>query len=138
MEDIIRFGVSLEKKLLIKFDKYIEKNNYPARSKAISDLIRSELTKNEWLEGKDVAGSITLVYNHHKRDITNKLTDIQHEFHKLIIASQHIHLDHHNCLEIVVVKGRSVEIEKLGKKLKSAKGVKHGSFTLATTGREII
>jgi len=132
MSDLIRFGVSLGKELLIKFDKHIKKNNYATRSKAIEDLIRNELIKREWVEDKNTAGSITLVYNHHKRDLTNKLTNIQHQFHKMIIASQHIHLDHDNCLEILVVKGKPVEIETLCNKLKSIKGIKHGSFALAT------
>lgn len=137
MADLIRFGVSLEKELLTKFDKHIKKNNYPTRSKAIGDLIRENLIKKEWIEGKEVVGAITLVYNHHKRELVNRLTSVQHDFHQVIISSQHIHLDEDNCVEIVVVKGKPKEVEKLAYNLKSTKGVKHGSLTMATTGKEI-
>ena len=137
MTDLVRFGVSLEKELLTKFDKHIKKNNYPTRSKAIGDLIRENLIKKEWIEDKEVVGAITLVYNHHKRELVNRLTGVQHDFHQVIISSQHIHLDEDNCVEIVVVKGKPKEIDKLAQSLKSTKGVKHGSLTMATTGKEI-
>jgi len=137
MADLIRFGVSLDKELLTKFDKHIKEKKYPTRSKAIGDLIRENLVRKEWIEGKEVVGAITLVYNHNKRELVNKLTDVQHDFHQVIISSQHIHLDENNCLEIVVVKGKPREVEKLAYRLKSTKGVKHGSLTMATTGKEI-
>ena len=137
MSELVRFGVSIEKNLIAKFDKHIKEKNYPTRSKAIGDLIRESLIKKEWIKGKEVVGAITLVYNHHRRELVNKLTDIQHDFHRLIISSQHIHLDPDNCLEIVAVKGKPKEIEKLANKLRSTKGVKHSSLTMATTGKEI-
>jgi len=138
MADLVRFSVSLEKELLTKFDKHIKKNNYPTRSKAIGDLIRENLIKKEWIEGKEVVGAITLVYNHHKRELVNRLTCVQHDFHQVIISSQHIHLDEDNCVEIVVVKGKPKQVEKLAYNLKSTKGVKHGSLTMATTGKGIV
>lgn len=138
MPGLARFGISLEEKLLAKFDRHIRKKNYQNRSEALRDLIREELVKTEWLKGKEVAGAVTLVYDHHKRELINKLTDIQHDFHGLIISSQHTHLDHNNCLEIVVVKGEPQKIEKLAYKLKSTKGVKYGALTTATTGKELI
>ncbi|MDH5173895.1 MAG: nickel-responsive transcriptional regulator NikR [Elusimicrobiota bacterium] len=137
MTELVRFGVSLEKELLAKFDKHIKDKNYPTRSKAIGDLIRENLVKKEWKEGKEVVGAITLVYNHHRRELVNRLTDVEHDFHQLIVSSQHIHLDEDNCLEIVVVKGKPEEVEELAANLKSTKGVKHGSLTMATTGKEI-
>jgi len=137
MADLVRFGVSLDKKLLAKFDKHIKEKSYPTRSKAIGDLIRENLIKKEWIEGKEVVGAVTLVYNHHKRELVNRLTDVQHDFHQLIISSQHVHLDEDNCVEIVVVKGKPKDVEKLAYRLKSAKGVKHGSLTMATTGKRI-
>jgi len=137
MGDLVRFGVSLEKELLAKFDKHIKEKNYPTRSKAIGDLIRENLVKREWIKGKEVVGAITLVYNHHKRELVNRLTDVEHDFRQLIVSSQHIHLDEDNCLEIVVVKGKPKEVDKLAYSLKSTKGVKHGSLTMATTGKEI-
>ncbi len=137
MARLVRFGVSLEKELLSKFDRDIKEKNYPTRSKAIGDLIREDLVKKEWVEGKEVVGAITLVYNHHKRELVNRLTDVQHDFHELIISCQHVHLDEDNCVEIVVVKGSPRQVEKLAHRLKSAKGVKHGSLTMTTTGKEI-
>ncbi len=137
MAELMRFGVSLEKDLLDKFDRIIRIENYSNRSEAIRDLIREKLVRKEWKGKAEVAGAVILVYDHHKRDLLNSLVDIQHDFHHLIIANQHVHLDHHNCLEIIVVKGKPGEIEKLAHKLKSAKGVKHGQLTAATTGKEL-
>lgn len=138
MAQLVRFGVSLEKDLLSKFDQRIRSKNYTNRFEAIRDLIREGLVKNEWREGKEVTGSINLVYDHHKRRLLNYLTDIQHEFHENILSTQHIHLDHNNCLEIIVVKGGPKSIEALYGKLKSAKGVKHASFAMSTTGKDIV
>jgi len=138
MSDIIRFGVSLEKELLEKFDKLSREKQYPNRSEAIRDLIREELVKREWVEGKEVAGAITLVFDHHKRELMNTLTDIQHDFYQLIISSQHVHLDHDNCLEIIVVRGNPKGVKELADKLRATKGVKYGSLSIATTGKELV
>ncbi|MBL7130312.1 MAG: nickel-responsive transcriptional regulator NikR [Candidatus Omnitrophica bacterium] len=135
MSGLIRFGVSIEKDLLVKFDKHIKQKGYQNRSEAFRDLIRQDLVKQEWLEGKEVAAAITLVYDHHKRELVNKLTNIQHDFHELIVSSQHIHLDHNNCLEIIAVKGSPNRIQLLANKMKAAKGVKHAALTVATTGK---
>jgi len=137
MSQLKRFSISLDESLLTRFDKEIKKKNYPTRSKAISDLIRETLIKKEWIEGEEVAGVITLVYNHHKRELLDKLTDIEHDFYKLVISSQHIHLDIHNCLEVVIAKGAPKEIEDLANRLKSTKGIKYGCLTMATTGEKI-
>ena len=138
MSGIVRFGVSLEKELLEKFDRLIKEKKYPNRSEAIRDLIRENLVKKEWIEGKEVAGAITLVFDHHKRELVNTLTDIQHDFYQLIISSQHIHLDHNNCLEIIVVRGKPTEARELADKLRAAKGVKYGALSIATTGKELV
>jgi CopG family nickel-responsive transcriptional regulator len=138
MPGIVRFGVSLEKELLEKFDALIKEKSYPNRSEAIRDLIREYLVKREWIKGKEVAGAITLVFDHHRRELLNKLTDIQHHFHHLIISSQHVHLDHDNCLEIIVVKGRPEEARKLSNALRATKGVKYGALSIATTGKELL
>jgi len=138
MSDIVRFGVSLEKELLEKFDKLSKEKQYPNRSEAIRDLIREELVKREWAEGKEVAGAITLVFDHHKRELMNTLTDIQHDFYQLIISSQHVHLDHDNCLEMIVVRGKPRGVKELADKLRATKGVKYGSLSIATTGKELV
>ncbi|MCK4644556.1 nickel-responsive transcriptional regulator NikR [bacterium] len=137
MTDVFRFGVSLDKELLKKFDKDIKNKKYPTRSKAIADLIRESLVKLEWESGKSVVGVITLVFDHHKRGLVKTLTDVQHDYHSLIISSQHIHLDHDNCLEIVISKGNSKKIKELSDRLKTTKGVKHCSLQMASTGEDI-
>lgn len=137
MNKLVRFGVSLESELLKQFDADIRKKKYPNRSEAIRDLIRHSLVKEEWLKGGEVAGAITLVYNHHRRELMNKLTDIQHDYHELIISVQHIHLDEDNCLEIVVVKGKVNEVRRLAQDLRATKGVKHTALTMSTTGQEV-
>lgn len=138
MSGLIRFGVSLEKELLSKFDQRLKEKGYTNRSEAIRGLIREDLIKKEWQEAKATTGAIILVYDHHKRDLAARLTDAQHQYHDNIISSQHIHLDHDNCLEILVVKGKPKEIEKLFGKLQSTRGLKHAGFSLATTGKELV
>ena len=138
MEKIKRFGVSIEGRLLEQFDSYIAVNDYENRSEAIRDLIRKELVEEEWAKtNEDVAGAIVIVYDHHKREVVDKLLDIQHDFHEFIISSQHVHLDHDNCLEIIVVRGKMVRVNDLAAKLKSIKGVKHASLTQSTLGKNI-
>jgi CopG family nickel-responsive transcriptional regulator len=137
MSELVRFGVSLEKTLLDRFDRFIKERNYTNRSEAFRDMIRQELIKKEWIEGDDVAGAITLIYDHHRKDLLNKITDIQHNLQKLIISTQHIHLDHHNCLEIIAVRGNPSEVQRLMGLMKAIKGVKHGTLSMSSTGKEI-
>lgn len=137
MSKVARFGVSLEKKLLERFDRYCKKRNYANRSEALRDLIRQELVNVQWQEKGEIAGAVTLVYDHHRRTLVNKLMDIQHDFQDIIISAQHVHLDHNNCLEIVAVKGDSRKVRQLADTLRSAKGVKHGALSMSTTGSEI-
>jgi CopG family nickel-responsive transcriptional regulator len=134
MSDLIRFGVSLEKELLRNFDRRIRGKNYTNRSEALRDLIREELIKEEWQENKEVAGVVTLIYNHHKRELLDRITDIQHDFQKLIISTQHIHLDHNNCLEIIALKGKSEGARKLAETLRAIKGIKHATLSMSSTG----
>ncbi|TRZ95587.1 nickel-responsive transcriptional regulator NikR [bacterium] len=138
MSSIARFGVSLDKGLLDKFDKLIESKSYTNRSEAFRDLIRQELVKKEWSDANEVVGAVTLIYDHHKRELVNKLLDIQHEFGSCIISSQHIHIDHNNCLEILAVKGSPEKIQRLSENLKAVKGVKHSTLSMSTTGKELI
>jgi CopG family nickel-responsive transcriptional regulator len=137
MAKLVRFGVSLDKDLLDKFDRLIKGRSYTNRSEAFRDLIRQELVKEQWEEGKEIAGAIVLIYDHHKRELSHKLTHIQHDFQKMIISTQHIHLDHNNCLEIIAVKGDSKRAQKLEDILRAVKGVKHVSLGMSTTGEEI-
>jgi CopG family nickel-responsive transcriptional regulator len=137
MSGLVRFGVSLEKSLLESFDRLINDCGYTNRSEALRDLIRQELVKDEWKSGKEVAGAVILVYDHHKRELLDRITDVQHDFQKLIISTQHVHLDHDNCLELVAVRGRSTEVQRLAGILKAIKGVKHCSLSMSSTGRAL-
>lgn len=137
MPAIARFGVSLDKKLLEKFDQLINAKNYTNRSEAFRDLIRQEMVKKEWQQSREVVGAVTLVYDHHRRELVNKLLDIQHNFGQVIISSQHIHIDHSNCLEVLVVKGAPSKIERLADSLRSVKGVRHSTLSMSTTGKHI-
>ena len=134
---LTRFGISLEQGLLKKFDRLIEQKRYASRSEAIRDLIRGSLVQEEEDSGGEVAGTITLVYSHDTRELTDTLTEIQHHYHSLVISTMHIHLDGHNCLEVLVVKGRSVDVKKVAHRLIGTRGVKHGKLSITTTGKEI-
>lgn len=137
MAQLVRFGVSLEKDLLAHFDSHLTGKKYTNRSEAIRDLIREELVRKQWQEDKEIAGTITIIYDYHKRELANKLMDIQHDFGGIIISTQHIHLDHHNCLEIIAVKGRPAQAQKLADTLKAVKWVRHATLSMSTTGRDI-
>lgn len=134
MGKLYRFGVSLDKKLVEEFDAHIQRENFKNRSDAIGKLIREELISKQWSGGGEVAGAITLVYDHHKRELVNVLIDTQHDFGDIILSSQHLHLDHHNCLEIIAVKGSAEKVHDLACRLKSQKGVKHTSISMSTSG----
>lgn len=137
MSELTRFSVSLDGDLLDNFDSWVEQEGYPTRSKAVADLIREALVRDEWAQGHEVAGAIMMVFDHHRRDLVNRLVDIQHDYHGLIVSSQHIHLDHDNCLELVVVKGAPVRIRELHRKLKGVKGVKFAELATASTGEDL-
>jgi CopG family nickel-responsive transcriptional regulator len=134
---LTRFSISLPDDLVKKFDAKIKKERCPTRSKAVGDLIRSSLVQTEWRTGSDVAGAVVMVYDHHHRDVLKKLTDIQHDCHDAIISTQHVHLDHDNCLEIIAVNGKPERIEILVKRIKAVKGLKHVSLAAGTTGQHL-
>ena len=138
MEQLVRFGVSLDKGLLREFDRHIRRRRYTNRSEALRDLIRDNLIGQEWEGNRETVGTITFVYNHHVRDLTGKLTDIQHDYQRQILSGMHVHLDHDHCLEVLVVKGKGSEIKKVADALVSVKGVKHGKLTMTTTGKGLV
>ena len=138
MGQIIRFGVSLDSDLLDKFDRLCADKNYTTRSEAIRDLIRNALVGQKWAEGGvELAGTVSLVYDHHHSDLAQKLTEIQHDAHDLVVSVLHVHLDHHNCLEVLVLKGDAGRIKELAERLISTRGVKHGNLGLTTTGQDL-
>ena len=138
MSALSRIGVAIDSELLDKFDRLIADRGYTNRSEAFRDLIRDELVEQTW-ESPDspVVGTITMVYDHHVRMLNEKLTDIQHEFHRAILSTLHVHLDHDNCLEVIVVRGKSGDVRRVADALISTKGVKHGRLTLSTSGAEL-
>lgn len=139
MGQTIRFGVSLDSELLEKFDALCQERCYQTRSEAIRDLIRNTLVQKEWEDtNREIAGTLTLVYDHHKSDLAQRLTEMQHEAHEVILSSLHVHLDHDNCLEVLILRGPGETVRQLGQKLISTKGVKHGKLTLTTTGSDLV
>ncbi len=138
MSEMVRFGVSMKKGLLKNFDRLIAERGYRNRSEAIRDLIRESLIRAEWtLVNKETIGTITIVYSHKVRELSDTITALQHKFYKQIISTTHIHLDAHNCLEVLIVRGRGKEIKKIADHLLSTRGVKHGKLVTTTTGKRI-
>ena len=138
MPTLERFGVSMEDDLLSRFDSLIAEQGYSSRSEAIRDLVRRQLVKESWSDpDADVVGTVTIVFEHHEYELSNVLADLQHSFHKYILCSTHIHLDEHNCLEVVIVRGRSEKVRQIANTLISTRGVKHGQLVCTTTGKEV-
>lgn len=139
MAGLIRFGVSADEKLMRRFDRLIEDKGYVNRSEAIRDLMRNALVEEQLdLGNADAVGSVTLLYDHHYSELSDKLTEHQHTHHEAIISSLHIHLDGHNCLEVVLLRGKANEIKRLADELISTKGVKHGRFTATAAGEGLV
>ena len=136
--ETMRFGVSIDEKLLDSFDKLIERKHYMNRSEAIRDLIRASLVDMKIEDGnQEMVGTVTLVYNHHVRDLSDKLTEHQHMHSDMIVSSLHVHLDAHNCLEVLVVKGTAKIIRQIADELIGVKGVKHGKLVMTATDTDM-
>ena len=130
---LARFGVSLEEDILNALDNFVIENNLPNRSQAIRHLIEKNIAEKKWLCNHVVAGAVVMLYDHHKGDVTNKSNDIQHEYFDVILSSQHFHLNHDNCLEIIAVKGNANVLTELSDKLIGIKGVIHGKLIMSRT-----
>jgi len=138
MSDITRFGVSLNSELLKKFDTLNEAKGYKTRSEAIRDLIREELVTQEWADKEhETVGVFSLVYDHHQSELSRILNHIQHENLDIIVSSTHIHVDHRNCLEVIILRGSSEKIRQITNKLSSTRGVKHGKLIMTSTGSKL-
>ena len=133
MGDLVRTGLSLEKELLEKFDAVIHRKGYQNRSEAIRDLIRELLVHSAVDENKVIVGTLTMVYDHHQPNLSAKLIEAQHAAASKVLAATHVHLDHHHCLEVVILKGRSGEVRGLADRILSLRGVKHGELTVTAT-----
>ena len=138
MPKITRLGISMPQELIEAFDRLTRGKGYRTRSEAVRDVIRDYLVAQEW-EGVrgQVVGTVTIVYDHETRELTHVLTELQHQFHDAIACATHVHLDEHNCLEVIVVKGKSEEVRAIADRLISTRGVKHGKLVCTTTGKKL-
>ncbi len=137
-EGVTRFSVSAEKSLMRQFDQLRKKQGYKNRSLAVADMMRDRIVQDRQGEADyDAAATVTLVYDHHKAGIQQTLTALQHDFTGMIVSTLHVHLDHHNCLEVIVLKSKASEIKKLADRLIGTKGVKHGRLSLTSTGKDL-
>jgi len=135
---VTRFSVSVPPKLLTDYDRMVEEKGYDNRSLAVADMMRAQLVEHRQKTGRgEIAGTITLVYDHHTRHVQEALTAIQHDHHEVIISTMHVHLDHYNCLEVLVVRGKAALVKKIADELIAAKGVKHGKLTVTSTGKDL-
>lgn len=131
-QHLTRFGVSMDRELLNKFDKLIETKGYKNRSEAVRDLVRDALVKQTWEDDNQfVAGSILIFYDHHQRNLIEEITEIQHDYHDQILGTTHFHIDKHNCLELIIIRGKAKDLQLLSDQLISLKGVNYGKFTVS-------
>ena len=132
-----RFSISLDENLLAEFDSHIRSRKYNNRSEAIRDLIRKAFVKDEWDADKEVVGVITLVYDHHQNQLQERITELQHDFHHQITSTTHVHMDHHNCLEVIIVRGKAQKVQELAERLIALRGVKDGHLAMSSTGGQL-
>jgi CopG family nickel-responsive transcriptional regulator len=137
MSELARTGLSIDRELLARFDLAIAKKRYKNRSEAVRDLIRDHLVSEEADSDKLVVGTLTIVYDHHRPNLTEKLVEAQHRAGSKVLAATHVHLDHHNCLEVVIMKGRGAELNDLANGILSLRGVKHGKLVITTTAKDL-
>jgi len=134
---LTRFSVSIDSELLKRFLQLGRKRGWQNRSEALRDIMREALVREEWERDDEIVGTITMVYDHHRRELTERLTGMQHEHHDAVLATMHIHLDHDKCLEVVAVKGSASGVQRIADTLIAMKGVKHGKLAATTTGRKL-
>jgi len=137
MGKLVRTGLSLDDELLQRFDSAITGNGYQNRSEAIRDLIRNHLVSEEIDKNKVVVGTLTIIYDHHRPNLTERLVEAQHRAGGSVLAATHVHLDHHNCLEVIIMKGRGGDLKDLANGILSLRGVKHGKLVITSTGKDL-
>ena len=137
MSTLIRTGISLDRELLARFDRAIARKGYGSRSEAIRDLVREHSVTSDVAQDRVIVGTLTLVYDHHQPKLSEHLIAAQHHYHGKVLAVTHVHLDHRNCLEVIIVKGRGKEVQQLADHLLSLRGVKHGKLVMTTTGKRL-
>lgn len=137
MSDLVRLSLSIEQPLFDKLEKLVSKSGYENRSEFVRDLIRDRLVKGEWDKDDEVLGTITLVYDHHQRKLTEKLIDLQHHHHAAVLVTTHVHLTHHLCAEVILVRGRASMVRKLSDAIHQQKGVLHAELSMTSTGSQL-
>jgi CopG family nickel-responsive transcriptional regulator len=137
MSDLVRMSIAIEKPLLKRLEKMVRGSRYSNRSEFIRDMIRERVVQQEWERDQEVVGTITLVYDHHVRLLSEKLTDLQHDHHGTILATTHVHLDKHTCAEMIMLKGRAGKIRRVADLLRQQKGVFHAGLSISSTGRKL-
>ena len=135
MAELVRFSVSLEDDLLREFDRYCRERHYATRSEAVRQLLRETLTAHAWdSDAREAAATLTLVYDHHRAQLSEKLLDLQHRHADVVVATSHVHLDHHNCLEVIFLRGPARVLREIGAQLQGMKGIRKGQLVVAATG----
>ncbi len=134
MSDLVRLSFSIEEKLLDKLENIVKEKGYDNRSEFIRDIIRNMVVSGEWDSNNEIIATITLVFDHHKKELGKKLTNVQHKFHDIVLASTHVHLNHDICAEMIMVKGSAKTVNELANKLRQQKGVLHAGLTMSSTG----
>jgi len=134
MSSLIRTGISLERELLERFDRIVGQKGYGSRSEAIRDLLRDHFVEEDVTSNRVIVATLTLIYDHHQPKLSEQLIEAQHDYKGQVLASTHVHLDHHNCLEVIILKGRGTEAKAFADHLLSLKGVKHGRLVLTNAG----
>ncbi len=137
MKDLRRFSVSLEKKILDLLDSHVKSGGYPTRSEAVRALIRTHSTRQKHLTQKEVLGHISIVYDHHQRNLVNKILHIQHDTRAAILGAQHFHLDHYHCIESILARGKASDLDKLHQSLQGLRGIKHASFSILAPSKDL-
>ncbi len=134
MSDLVRFSVSLEADLLAQFDNYCQQRKMATRSEAVRQLLRETLTQHEWAAGaEDAAATLTIVYDHHRASLMEKLLELQHRHAEMVVSTMHVHLDHDHCLEVIVLRGRASRLQQMAAELQGLKGIHQGHLVLART-----
>lgn len=137
MPDLVRLSLSIEKPLYERLEKMVERSGYTNRSEFVRDMIRQQLVEREWDTNAEVIGTVTLVYDHHRPNLTEKLTNLQHEHHTAILATTHVHLSHHLCAEMILIRAKAKDVQELADSLRQRKGVLHAGLTMTSTGRSL-
>lgn len=137
MSELIRMSMSIEKPLYNRLEKMVKKSGYSNRSEFMRDMIRDHMVEESWEKNEEALGTITLVYDHHARGLSEKLTHLQHHHHGEVLAATHLHLDHHHCAEMILVKGRAREIRTLTDQMRQLKGILHANLSISSTGKKL-